>query len=70
MNKLAQTNRSEIKKPPVEQKQSFNKYKDTTGTPTKIQSNPEYLFFESLRNVLDRDVFKTVIKLLHIFNEV
>ena len=70
MNKLAQTNRNEIKKPPVEQKQSFNKYKDTTGTPTKIQSNPEYLFFESLRNVLDRDVFKTVIKLLHIFNEV
>jgi hypothetical protein len=70
MNKLAQTTRTEIKRPPVEQKPSFYKLKETMGTPTKIQSNPEFLFFESLRNILDRDVFKTVIKLLHIFNEV
>ena len=69
MNKLAQT-RTEVKRAPVEQKPAFFKFKEAMGTPTKIQSNPEFLFFESLKNILDRESFKGVIKLLFLFNEV
>ena len=70
MNKLVQT-RVEIKRGLItDSKSSFFKFKESMGTPTKIQSSPEFLFFESLKNILDNSSFKSVIKLLYLYNEV
>jgi histone deacetylase complex regulatory component SIN3 len=62
----------DMKKSSNDLKQSYmmNKMKDIGSTPVKNQSNPEYLFFESLRNVFDQSIYKTLIKLLHLYNEV
>ena len=48
----------------------MSKMKDIGSTPVKNQSNPEYLFFESLKNVFDPNHFKILIKLLYLYNEV
>ncbi len=55
----------------TEMKSSYMKYREASNlTPSKIQKNPEHLFFESLRNIFDEAVYKIMIKLLHLFNEV
>jgi hypothetical protein len=48
----------------------LNRYKDVGVTGSKSQSNPEYMFFESLRGVFEIPVYQTLIKLLHLYNEV
>ncbi len=69
MNKLAQA-RMETRRSVIETKGTFMKMKDTMSTPTKIQSNPEYLYFDSLKSIFDPSTYKTLIKMLHIYNEV
>jgi predicted component of type VI protein secretion system len=44
--------------------------KDTMAAPAKMQVNPDYLYFESLKNVFDSATYKIIIKLLHIYTEV
>lgn len=69
MNKLAQT-RGEVRRNGVESKSIFMKLKDSMATPIKIQSNPEFLFFDSLKNIFDPVTYNTIMKLLHLYNEV
>jgi hypothetical protein len=50
-----------------------SKVKEVTSQPTvsnKNQSNPEFIFFESLKNIFDDSTYKILIKLLHLYNEV
>ncbi len=56
--------------PDLKQSYIINKMRDNCSSPNKNQSNPEYLFFESLKNVFDDSTFKVLIKLLHLYNEV
>lgn len=37
---------------------------------TKTNGNPDYMFFESLKNNINEKDFKTFIKLLHLYVEV
>ena len=64
--------RADSKKLSTDLKHSYimSKMKDFGATPVKNQSNPEYLFFESLKNVFDTNQYKILIKLLHLYNEV
>ena len=68
MTKLAQ-GRTEQRKIQTETKGPYLKMKEPMPTPDKIQSNPEFHFFESLKNLMDPPVFEIVIKLLHLYNE-
>jgi len=68
MTKLAQ-GRTEQRKIQSEMKGPYLKMKEPISTPIKIQSNPEFHFFESLQNLMDPPIFEIVIKLLHLYNE-
>lgn len=64
------TNKSEFKKVGGnEYKNNYLKLKENFSFTPKNQSNPEYLFFESLRNILDPYTYKNLIKLLHLYTE-
>ena len=68
MTKLAQ-NRVDLRRNQGEAKGQYFKVKDFMTTPTKIQSNPEFVFFEYLKTQFDPPIFKSIIKLLYLFNE-
>ncbi len=47
-----------------------HKQKNTTSTYSKSLGNPDYLFFDSLKKILEENIFKTLINLVHLYVEV
>ncbi len=46
------------------------KQKSMANNYTKSNGNPDYLFFDSLKKIMDESTFKVLIKLLHLYVEV
>jgi len=46
------------------------KQKSTINSYPKSLGNPDYLFFDSLKKILEENSFKNLIKLLHLYVEV
>lgn len=52
-----------------EKDSSYLAYGNLKGDNIKNQINPEYLFFDNLKHVLDSMSYMSIIKLLHLYNE-